>query len=147
MIREQVRFEMPSVNPTVVIVFDVSGIIRINERLVFSKNLTIAGQTAPGNGVVIYGNGVSFSGANDIIVRHLRIRMGTSGDGGKDAAGIANGSNMIFDHCSVSWGKDETFSINSDGKGGGCRKHHHTENNNEPGSSTSLGRWPVPAYQ
>lgn len=105
--------------PNRVIVFDVSGIIRINERLVFSKNLTIAGQTAPGNGVVIYGNGVSFSGANDIIVRHLRIRMGTNGDGGKDAAGISNGQNMIFDHCSVSWGKDETFSINSDGKGGG----------------------------
>lgn len=105
--------------PDRVIVFDVSGIIRINERLVFSKNLTIAGQTAPGNGVVIYGNGVSFSGASDIIVRHLRIRMGTNGDGGKDAAGISNGQNMIFDHCSVSWGKDETFSINSDGKGGG----------------------------
>lgn len=105
--------------PNRVIVFDVSGIIRINERLVFSKNLTIAGQTAPGSGVVVYGNGVSFSGASDIIVRYLRIRMGTQGDGGKDAAGIANGSNMIFDHCSVSWGKDETFSINSDGKGGG----------------------------
>ena len=105
--------------PDRVIVFDVSGIIRIDERLVFSKNLTIAGQTAPGNGVVIYGNGVSFSGASDIIVRYLRIRMGASGDGGKDAAGISNGQNMIFDHCSVSWGKDETFSINSDGKGGG----------------------------
>lgn len=105
--------------PNRIIVFDVSGIIKIKERLVFSKNLTIAGQTAPGSGVVIYGNGVSFSGANDIIVRHLRIRMGMSGTSGKDAAGIANGSNMIFDHCSVSWGKDETFSINSDGKGGG----------------------------
>ena len=105
--------------PNRVIVFDVSGIIRIDSRIVFSKNLTIAGQTAPGSGVVIYGNGVSFSGASDIIVRHLRIRMGTHGDGGKDAAGIANGSNMIFDHCSVTWGKDETFSINSDGKGGG----------------------------
>lgn len=105
--------------PNRVIVFDVSGIIRIDSRIVFSKNLTIAGQTAPGSGVVIYGNGVSFSGASDIIVRHLRIRMGTHGDGGKDAAGIANGSNMIFDHCSISWGNDETFSINSDGKGGG----------------------------
>ena len=85
----------------------------------FSKNLTIAGQTAPGSGIVIYGERTSFSGASDIIVRYLRIRMGMSGRGQNDAAGIANGSNMIFDHCSISWGKDETFSINSDGKNGG----------------------------
>lgn len=99
--------------PDRIIVFDVSGVIKIKDRLVFSKNLTIAGQTAPGSGVVIYGNGVSFSGAHNIIVRYLRIRMGKNGTSGKDAAGIANGSNMIFDHCSVSWGKDETFSINA----------------------------------
>ena len=133
--------------PDRVIVFDVSGIIRINERLVFSKNLTIAGQTAPGNGVVIYGNGVSFSGASDIIVRHLRIRMGTNGDGGKDAAGISNGQNMIFDHCSVSWGKDETFSINSDGKGGGVGNITIQKTIMSQGLQPSLGRWPVPTYQ
>ncbi len=105
--------------PNRIIVFDVSGVINLKSGLVFSKNLTIAGQTAPGSGIVIYGKRVSFTGASDIIVRYLRIRMGKNGEGGKDAAGIANGSNMIFDHCSVSWGKDETFSINSDGKNGG----------------------------
>jgi len=40
--------------------------------------------------------------------------MGKGGDSGKDAAGIAEGQNMIFDHLSVSWGRDETFSINGD---------------------------------
>lgn len=105
--------------PNRIVVFDVAGVIRIKSPLVFSKNLTIAGQTAPGSGIVIYGERTSFSGASDIIVRYLRIRMGMSGRGQNDAAGIANGSNMIFDHCSVSWGKDETFSINSDGKNGG----------------------------
>ena len=105
--------------PNRIIVFDVSGVINLKSGLVFSKNLTIAGQTAPGSGIVIYGKRVSFSGASDIIVRYLRIRMGKSGESGRDAAGISNGSNMIFDHCSVSWGKDETFSINSDGKNGG----------------------------
>ena len=105
--------------PNRIVVFDVAGVIRIKSPLVFSKNLTIAGQTAPGSGIVIYGERTSFSGASDIIVRYLRIRMGMSGRGQNDATGIANGSNMIFDHCSISWGKDETFSINSDGKNGG----------------------------
>lgn len=43
--------------------------------------------------------------------------MGTNGPDGKDAAGIANGENMIFDHLSVTWGRDENFSINWDSKG------------------------------
>ena len=103
--------------PNRVIIFDVSGIINIKSRLVFSKNLTIAGQTAPGDGITIYGNGVSFSASDNIIVRHLRMRMGLKGDSGKDAAGIANGSNMIFDHISAAWGLDENFSINWDNKG------------------------------
>lgn len=99
------------------IVFDVGGVINIKSRLVFSKNLTIAGQTAPGDGVVVYGNGVSFSGIEDVIVRCMRFRMGVNGDKGKDAAGIANGKNMIFDHLSVTWGRDENFSISWNKKG------------------------------
>jgi len=103
--------------PNRIVVFDVAGVIKIASRLVFSDKLTIAGQTAPGGGITVYGNGVSFSGANNIIVRYMRFRMGSGGDSGKDAAGIANGSNMIFDHVSVSWGLDENFSISWDGKG------------------------------
>ncbi|KAG7092593.1 hypothetical protein E1B28_008936 [Marasmius oreades] len=76
--------------------------------------VTIAGQTAPGQGITVYGNGLSYSGADNTITRYIRFRMGTSGDSGKDAITIANGSNMIFDHVSVSWGRDETFSINGD---------------------------------
>ncbi|MDD4991080.1 MAG: T9SS type A sorting domain-containing protein [Paludibacter sp.] len=103
--------------PNRIVVFDVGGVIKLSSRLIFSQNLTIAGQTAPGDGVTVYGNGVTFSAANDIIVRYMRFRMGSGGESGKDAAGIANGSNMIFDHVSVSWGLDENFSINWDGKG------------------------------
>ncbi len=103
--------------PNRIIVFDVAGVIKISSRIVFKNNLYVAGQTAPGEGITVYGNGVSFSGASNIIVRHMRFRMGHKGDSGKDAAGIANGTNMIFDHCSFSWGCDETFSINPDGKG------------------------------
>ncbi len=103
--------------PNRIVVFDVSGIIRLNSRLVFASNLYVAGQTAPGDGISVYGNGVSFSGANNIIVRYMRFRMGIKGDSGKDAAGVANGKNMIFDHCSFNWGLDETFSVSWDNKG------------------------------
>ncbi len=103
--------------PNRIVIFDVSGVININSRLSFAKNLYVAGQTAPGEGVVVYGDGVSFSGADNIIVRYMKFRMGKGGTSGKDAAGVANGTNMIFDHCSFAWGLDETFSINWDNKG------------------------------
>lgn len=101
-----------------VIVFDVSGIIKLGtEPIVLKNNQTILGHTAPGDGVVLYGGRVSASGASNTIVRYLRIRMGAGYSKQADACGIANGSNIIFDHCSITWGKDENFSVNSDGKG------------------------------
>lgn len=100
-----------------IVVFDVSGVINITSRIVFESDLYVAGQTAPGEGIIVYGDGVSFSGADNIIVRYIRFRMGKDGTSGKDCAGVANGENMIFDHCSFSWGLDEVFSINPDGKG------------------------------
>lgn len=103
--------------PNRIIVFDVCGTIYLKSGLVFSSNLTVLGQTAPGEGVQVYGDRVSFSGANNLIVRHMRFRMGKGGTSGKDAAGVANGRNMIFDHLSVLWGRDECFSISWDNKG------------------------------
>ena len=98
--------------PNRIVVFDVAGIINLESALVFSSNLTVAAQTAPGDGIVLYGDRVSFSGAKNVICRYLRVRMGRQGPDGKDAAGLASGSNMIFDHLSVTWGRDENFSIN-----------------------------------
>ena len=103
--------------PNRIVVFDVSGVIRISSRIVFKNNLYVAGQTAPGEGITVYGDGVSFSGADNSIVRYMRFRMGAVGTKDKDCAGIANGQNMIFDHCSFAWGQDENFSINWDNKG------------------------------
>lgn len=101
-----------------IVVFDVSGIIKLKSTLVFKSNSIIAGQTAPGDGVVVYGDRVSFSGAKNLIMRHMRFRMGKGAPSGKkDAAGVANGTDMIFDHMSISWGRDETFSISWDKKG------------------------------
>ncbi|KAH8729074.1 pectate lyase-like protein [Phaeosphaeriaceae sp. PMI808] len=97
--------------PDRIIVFSVGGLIKLKDRLVVSKRISILGQTAPGDGITVYGNGWSFSNADDAVVRYIRIRMGKGGASGKDGITIAEGSNMIFDHISVSWGRDETFSI------------------------------------
>lgn len=105
--------------PNRTIIFDVAGVINLQSALVINqKNMTIAGQTAPGDGIVLYGDRVSFSGAENLICRYLRIRMGMNGPDGKDAAGIAEGRNMIFDHMSITWGRDENFSINANDKAG-----------------------------
>lgn len=93
------------------VVFDVGGVIKIGERIIVSKDITIAGQTAPGEGVVVYGNGLSFTDANRSITRYMRFRMGVGGTSGKDGIALADGTDMIFDHCSISWGRDENFSI------------------------------------
>ncbi len=94
-----------------IVVFDVAGVINIKSRISVKSNIYIAGQTAPGEGITIYGDGMSFSGANNTICRYLRLRMGKVGTKDQDALGIASGSNMIFDHVSVAWGLDENFSV------------------------------------
>jgi len=101
-----------------IIVFDVAGVIKLSSGgIVVSANNYIAGQTAPGEGITVYGDRITFTSANNTICRYVRFRMGVVGTSGKDAMGLANGQSMIFDHISASWGRDETFSINWDSKG------------------------------
>lgn len=99
-----------------IIVFDVAGTILLKSPLVVKGKNTILGQTAPGEGVQVYGERISFSGATNLIVRHMRFRMGVKGTDGADACGVANGTDMIFDHLSVLWGRDENFSVSWDNK-------------------------------
>jgi len=87
------------------VVFDVGGVIRLKSNLAVSSDLTIQGQTAPGEGVTLYGHSVSFSGQKNIIVRFLRFREGIAGDRGKCSVNLSGGGNMIFDHCSIEWGR------------------------------------------
>ena len=94
------------------VVFDVGGILKPSSVLTFASNLTIAGQTAPG-GFAVYGNRAAFHGANNLISRHWAVRLGTS-QGRADAASIVRGTNMMFDHMSITWGVDGTFDINPD---------------------------------
>ena len=103
------------------ILFKVSGTIHLNSKLDISQsNLTIAGQSAPEDGICIADYPVSVSG-NNIIVRYLRFRMGdqklTADEAdGADAFGGRFCSNVIIDHCSISWCTDEcaSFYANTD---------------------------------
>lgn len=99
------------------VVFAVGGIINLSSDVLVAPNVTIAGQTAPGDGITLFNKRVTFTGANNTICRFLRIRLGATNNSGKDASGLANGANIIFDHMSFSWGMDEVFSINWDSKG------------------------------
>lgn len=101
------------------VVFSVGGIINLESHVNVSENLTIAGQTSPGKGIVLSGQKVSFSGANNTIARYLKIRLGNKNkvSNNTDASGISNGKNIILDHLSISWGMDEVFSINWDRRG------------------------------
>ncbi|WP_304066548.1 pectate lyase family protein [Pedobacter glucosidilyticus] len=99
------------------VVFAVSGTIHLKSRLNISKNITIAGQTAPGDGICIADYPVSLVGDN-IIIRYLRFRMGdryqntgkVAGSGSDDAMSISKRKNVMIDHCSFSWSTDEVLS-------------------------------------
>ncbi|GAB2943880.1 hypothetical protein GCM10027048_05770 [Hymenobacter coalescens] len=103
--------------PGRVVTFAVGGIIRLQSNVQVAPNVTIAGQTAPGDGIVLFNKRVTFTGASNSIARFLRIRLGATDNQGNDASGLSQGSNIILDHMSFSWGMDEVFSINWDGKG------------------------------
>ena len=94
-----------------IVIFDVGGVIRLKSNVSVASDITIAGQSAPGEGIAIYGRSVSFSGSHNVIVRHLRFREGIKGERGKCSINISRGGNMIFDHCSVQWGRWDCLGV------------------------------------
>jgi len=94
------------------VVFRVSGTIELKKRLVVTQpNLTIAGQTAPGDGICLRNFTFAVASRN-VIVRYLRGRLGDVSRQEDDSMGVLHGaSNVIFDHCSASWSIDETLSL------------------------------------
>ena len=93
------------------VVFDVAGTIFLDKRLdIINGDLTIAGQSAPGQGVCIARYPVTIN-ADNVIVRYLRFRVGNEGGGEPDGLGSTDCRNLIIDHCSISWSVDECCSI------------------------------------
>ena len=95
------------------IVFDVSGYIDLKSQLNVSSNTTIAGQTAPGDGITLRYYTLYFGKCDNVIVRFIRSRRSQVKDvnDGADATWGRNRKNIILDHCSFSWSIDEVASF------------------------------------
>jgi hypothetical protein len=96
-----------------IIVFDAAGIVRLQSQITIgpeNSEFYLAGQSAPGTGVVVVGATLKIEGARDFLIRHLRFRRGdfhymdNAGEG--DSLWIAGAARAVIDHCSVQWGWD-----------------------------------------
>ena len=100
------------------VLFKVGGLITVNSPLIISDpNISILGQSAPGDGIAITssidsGAGIQIS-ASEVIIRYIRVRRGTTltYNGSADAFYIESGVNIILDHCSMAFANDENLGI------------------------------------
>lgn len=110
-----------------IVKFALSGTIALQDRIEIKEPfLTIDGEDAPGAGICIRGGSLEFKRTHDIIVRHVRVRLGDettlrkvkaakrdrpANSDGLDCIGLTDCRRVLFDHCSVSWSCDELFGI------------------------------------
>lgn len=93
------------------VVFRVSGTIDLKSELrIKNPNITIAGQTAPGDGICIKRYPLMIS-ADEVIIRYIRVRLGNEKEGSSDALTARYQKNIILDHVSVSWSGDEVLTV------------------------------------
>ena len=105
-LREAVEAEEPRT-----VIFRISGTIELESDLrIENPNITIAGQTAPGDGITLKDYPLIID-ANEVIVRFIRIRLGDQSDTDADAISSRYTKNIILDHVSASWSIDETISV------------------------------------
>jgi hypothetical protein len=116
------RYALEDATGTRTVVFEVGGTINLTDNIYISNgDLTIAGQTAPGDGILIKGGMIQIEDSN-VIIRYLSVRPGTTASSSADAISVTawSGSlveDVIIDHCSFSWAKDENVNIRTTGSG------------------------------
>jgi len=95
-----------------IIVFNVAGIIHLKTPIIIeAPYVTIAGQTAPGDGVCVAGESF-WVNTHDVVVRHMRFRRGeTKVERRDDSFGGNPVGNIMIDHCTCMWGLDENISF------------------------------------
>jgi Bacterial TSP3 repeat len=104
-----------------IVVFRVSGTIALASDLVIEHPfITIAGQSAPGGGVTLRDRQLVVK-ANEVVIRYIRSRLGDQSQIEGDAISIAEGANILLDHCSASWSTDETLSVSQNWREGQLR--------------------------
>jgi hypothetical protein len=98
------------------VVFRISGTIALESAIVIAKPyITIAGQTAPGDGICLKNYALVIA-ADHVVVRYIRCRPGDNAKAESDSMSISSGRDIIVDHCSASWSVDETLSASSRGR-------------------------------
>lgn len=105
-LREAIEAEGPRT-----VIFRVGGTIQLKSKLLIrNPYVTIAGQSAPGDGICVSGYTFGCFGTHDVIMRHMRLRVGDISGSTMDGTGFASTDHSIFDHCSISWSIDEAVS-------------------------------------
>lgn len=95
------------------VIFDIGGTIALESPLrIREGRVTVAGQTAPGGGITLRNQPLRIQ-ADDVIIRHLRARLGDTSGVEADAISLESGRRIILDHVSASWSVDETLSLGS----------------------------------
>ena len=96
-----------------IVVFRVSGTIELKAPLIMSKPyITIAGQSAPGEGICLKNYLLLVSDTHDVVIRYLRGRPGGQTREEQDAISVSSSDNVVIDHCSANWSTDEALSVN-----------------------------------
>lgn len=98
-----------------IVVFDVGGIIHLSSSDMVAidrhDNITVLGQTAPGQGITVYGNRVLIRNCKNIIFRYIRMRGSINMKSSDETLTMDGAENVILDHCSISWGRWDNVHI------------------------------------
>jgi hypothetical protein len=93
-----------------IVVFDVGGYVNLQSAVSVKSNLTIAGQTAPGDGIGVMAGEVSFNAASNVIVRYMRFRQGMlDSNAKKSGINLLDASNLICDHISIEFAQYDSI--------------------------------------